>query len=428
MLRRTLALMSSMTLATITHAGAAQTALSYTPAQIPVADGMPIAELSIMRWHEGVFEPIPFQFDERDEFGLVWFRDTGFERNGEQGLYDRKDQLLFMYEDGGQRKADDAQPEEGSVLAELEVRSPQAETMYFYLVRNNGQRSHVRYIEHDPNTGVTRTPYYFLTADPDNELNWRYLGYNGYTGPADASIIDTLKMRMSGGILLKYPRVTLDNDNLRPKRIGFRIGPIRSVMHLETSVVFAGLPVMKLHVQAMRFPDHYEAHSYAKIPGLYRKAVKQPQVTVTIDGNNLVGGKTWTSAGGSLRGTVNGQMDAQEEELVERQLSTDNSWIIFDSGKGFALLTELLIPEELEGIPLDLVYQDDASLRNTPENYRGQLPNIGYALNGWPEADELNFAVRLLFFDQIESRDLERTAALRSGHALTTLVHDMTQK
>lgn len=428
MLRRTLALMSSLTLAAITHAGAAQTALSYTPAQIPVADGMPIDELSIMRWHEGTFEPIPFQIDERDEFGLVWFRDTGFKRNGEQGVYDQKDQLLFMYEDGGQRKADNAQPREGRVLAELEVRSPQADTLYFYLVRNNEQRSHVRYIEHDPNTGVTRTPYYFLTADPDNELNWRYLGYNGYTGPADASIIDTLKMRMSGGILLKYPRVTLDNDNLRPKRIGFRIGPIRSIMHLETSVVFAGLPVMKLHVQAMRFPDHYEAHSYAKIPGLYRKAVKQPQVAVTIDGNNLVGGKTWTSAGGGLRGTVNGQMDAQEEELVERQLSTDNSWIIFDSGKGFALLTELLIPEELEGIPLDLVYQDDASLRNTPENYRGQLPNIGYALNGWPKADELNFAVRLLFFDQLESRDLESIAALRSGRSLITLVHDETRQ
>src|SRR5690606_13098820 len=176
---------------------------------------------------------------------------------------------------------------------------------------------------------------------------------NGYTGPADASIIDTLKMRMSGGILLKYPRVTLDNDNLRPKRTGFRIGPIRSIMHLETSVVFAGLPVMKLHVQAMRFPDHYEAHSYAKIPGLYRQAVKQPQVSVTIDGNNLFGGKTWTSAGGNLRGTVNGQMDDDELALVERQLSTDDSWIIFDSGKGFALLTELLIPAELEGIPLD---------------------------------------------------------------------------
>jgi len=415
-------------MATMTHASAAQTALVYMPSQIPVADGLPIDELSIMRWHEGTFEPVPFQIDERDEFGLVWFRASGFNRDGEQGIFDQKDQLLFMYEDGGQQRTDDTQPGEGRVLAELEVRSPYAEPLFFYLVRNNADRSLVRYIEHDPNTGVTRTPYYFLTADPDNELNWQYLGYNGYTGPADASIIDTLKMRMSGGILLKYPRVTLDNDNLRPKRTGFRIGPIRSIMHLETSVVFAGLPVMKLHVQAMRFPDHYEAHSYAKIPGLYRKAVKQPQVSVTIDGNNLFGGKTWTSAGGNLRGTVNGQMDDDELALVERQLSTDDSWIIFDSGKGFALLTELLIPAELEGIPLDLVYQDDGAMRNTPENYRGQLPNIGYALNGWPEADELNFAVRLLFFDQIENRDLESIAALRSGRSLITLVHNKSRQ
>ena len=406
------------------QAGAAQTAMTYTPAQLPVADGVPIAELSVMRWQGGGFEPIPFQIDERDEFGMVWFRDSGFNRSGAAEVFDHEDQLLFMYEDGALKRPDSAVPEEGSLLAELEVRSPYDDTLYFYLVRNNSRRSQVRYIEHDPNTGVTRTPYYFLTADPENELNWQYLGYNGYTGPADASIIDTLKMRMSGGILLKYPRVTLDNDNLRPRRTGFRIGPIRSVMHLETSVVFAGLPVMKLHLQAMRFPAHYEAHSYARIPTLYRRTVKYPQVVVTIDGNNLVGGKTWTSAGGDLRGTVDGKMDVQEKALVEKPLSTDDSWIIFDSGKGFALLTELLIPKELEGIPLELVYQDDATLRNTPESYPGQLPNIGYALNGWPEADELNFAVRLLFFSRIDDRELENIAALRSGRSLITLVHN----
>lgn len=415
-------------LASLVHAAGAQTTITLEPADIEAARDKPIATLSLMRWYHGRFEPVPFQIDERDEFGMVWFSRTGFERDGNADVFDGHDQLLFMYEDGGARLPDSAEMPTGTVLAELEVQSPSAEPLYFYLVADNPERSQTRYIEHDPSTGVTRTPYYFLTADPENELNWQYLGYNGYTGPADASIIDTLKMRMSGGIFMRFARVTLDNDNLRPKRIGFRIGPIRSVMHLETSVVFAGLPVMKLHVQAMRFPGHYEAHSYAKIPGLYRRTVRHPQVAVTIDGNNLRGGKTWTAAGGTLRGTVDGYMDAEERALVEKPLSTDNSWIIFDSGKGFALLTELLIPEELEGIPLDLVYQDDAELDNTPESYPGQLPNVGYALNGWPEADELNFAVRLLFFDRLEGRVLEDVAALRSGRALTTRVRSIEQK
>lgn len=408
-------------------AEAAQTALTFTPRDLPSADQLPIGQLSIMRWINGAFEAVPFQIDELDELGLVWFETTKFKRDGKAGIFDQNDQLLLMYEDGGAKRPASKQPKEGDILAEIEVAPPSGDMQFFYLVRNNSQRSAVRYIEHDPSTGVTRTPYYFLTTDPDNELNWEYLGYNGYSGPADASIIDTLKMRMSGGILMRFARMTLDNDNLKPRRIGFRIGPIRSVMHLETSVVFAGLPVMKLHVQAMRFPDHYEAHSYAKIPSLYRKTVKQPQVSVSVDGNNLIGAKVWTAAGGDLRAVVNGEMDEQERQLVKRQLSTDDSWILFDSGKGFALLTELLVPEELEGIPLELVYQDDASLKVKPEHYDGQLPNLGYALNGWPEADELNFAVRLLFFDSLENKPVEDVAALRSGRALKKIIRPVVQ-
>ena len=288
----------------------------------------------------------------------------------------------------------------------------------FYLVRGNSERSSRSYVSHDPNSGVTSTDRYVLTTDPDNELNWRHLGYSGYHGRADASLIDTLKMRMSGGVLFRFPRITLDNDNLRPVMTGFHIGPIRSVMHLETRVVFAGLPMMKLHVQAHRYANHYEAHSYARIPSLYRSTLKQPQVSVSIDGNGLMGSLVRTARGGDLLATVDGSMDASEEEMVRRGLSSDESWILFDSRQGFALLTELDVPAELRGIPLGLVYQDDRQLSVRPEQYPGQLPNLGYELNGWPEQDELRFSVRLLFdqhFGKIEPTDY---VALRTGRAL----------
>ena len=118
---------------------------------------------------------------------------------------------------------------------------------------------------------------------------------------------------------MKFARMTLDNDNLRPKRTGFRIGPIRSVMHLETNVVFAGLPVMKLHVQALRYPNHYEAHSFAKVPTLYRKTLKQPEVTVSVSGNRLYGSHVWTATGAGLMATVDGQVDKQKKSWRQRR-------------------------------------------------------------------------------------------------------------
>ncbi|MDF1630249.1 MAG: hypothetical protein P1U78_10675 [Alcanivoracaceae bacterium] len=406
----------------LSHAGEQRalqhTVITLTPAELPDLEGLPIDSLSVMVWSGERFVPVPFQLDEMDRLDMVWFADSGFERRGTKGAFDGADQLLLMLRDAASAAAKDAQPEHGKIVAQVNLDTPEGIAYVFYVVQGNSQRDPRSYVSHDPNSGVTSTEHYVLTTDPDNELNWRHLGYSGYTGRADASLIDTLKMRMSGGVLFRFPRITLDNDNLRPVMTGFRIGPIRSVMHLETRVVFASLPMMKLHVQAHRYANHYEAHSYAKIPSLYRSALKQPQVSVSIDGNGLMGSLVRTARAGDLVAKVDGSMDASEEQMVRRGLSSDDSWILFDSRQGFALLTELDVPPSLHGIPLGLVYQDDRQLSVRPEQYPGQLPNLGYELNGWPEQDELRFAVRLLFdqhFGELEPTDY---VALRTGRAL----------
>jgi hypothetical protein len=371
-----------------------------------------------MVWDGEKFSPVPFQLDEMDNIDMVWFAQSGFKRFGAAGVFDGADQLLVMLRDSGLPGATSDELQDGEILAEIRLTTPENSERSFYIVSGNSARDPRHYVSHDPHTGVTRTDQYVLTTDPDNELNWQYLGYTGYHGRADASLIDTLKMRMSGGVLFRFPRVTLDNDNLRPVMTGFRVGPIRSVMHLETRVVFAGLPMMKLHVQALRYANHYEAHTFARIPSLYRSTLKQPQVSVSIDGNRLLGAAVQTARGGQLVGNVDGKMDDDERELVSKGLSSDESWILFDSRQGFALLTELDVPPALHGIPLDLVYQDDAEAEVRPEQYVGQLPNLGYALNGWPEQDELRFAVRLLFDQHFGELVPSDYVALRTGRAL----------
>ncbi len=394
------------------------TVLTLTPAELPSLSGISLENLSVMVWDGVSFSPVPFQIDEMDSVEMVWFAESGFSRVGKAGIFDGADQLLVMLRDSGIPAGDGKALPQGEILAEVRLTTPEDSERAFYIVSGNSARNPRHYVSHDPHTGVTRTDQYVLTTDPDNELNWEYLGYSGYHGRADASLIDTLKMRMSGGVLFRFPRVTLDNDNLRPVMTGFRVGPIRSVMHLETRVVFAGLPMMKLHVQALRYANHYEAHTFARIPSLYRSTLKQPQVSVSIDGNRLFGAAVQTARGGELIGNVDGKMDDDERELVRRGLSSEQSWILFDSRQGFALLTELDVPPALHGIPLDLVYQDDAEAELRPEQYPGQLPNLGYALNGWPEQDELRFAVRLLFDQHFGELAPSDYVALRTGRAL----------
>lgn len=207
--------------------------------------------------------------------------------------------------------------------------------------------------------------------------------------------------------------MTLDNHNLRPKRVGFSVGPIRSVMHLRTRVVLAGIPVMTIQVQAMRYASHYEAHTYAKIPDLYRATLKEPEVSVTVDGNNQSGAAVYTANFVDNPVIVDGKAD--DQAFADQTMTMDANWILFDSKRDFALLTHLTVPDELMETPLALIYQDDASLAVEPEQFPGQWPNLGYSLHGWPQPEELRFTVSLYFEDGLEGFAADEFARQRSA-------------
>lgn len=400
---------------------AEQRVLEIKASELPSARGLEIKRLSLVRWRDGGFEPVPFQIDELDEHELVWFSGSDHELQGTPGVFDASDELMALFRDAGEKAPGDEEPEQGRILSELEVRNPAGASLYLYLARDHEARSPMRYVEHNVETGVTRTPWYQLEVDPDNELNWRHLGYRGYEG--DASIIDTLKMRMSAGVLSRFTRMTLTNRNLDPRLLGVKRGAIRSVMHLETRVVISGIPVMTMQVQALRYPAHYEAHTYAEIPFMYRATLKEPRVSVSMDGHEQYGARVKTARSGDLVGTVDGHMDEDEREMKERGLSTAEDWILFDSRRGFSLLTLLEVPDKLSGIPLELVYQDDEDKEVTPERHPGQLPNLGYEIRGWPPEDKMRFAVKLLFDQSFHGLAPQRYASLRTDQGDWIRIH-----
>lgn len=394
--------------------------LEIAASELPVAEGLAIERLSVAAWNETGFVPVPFQIDEMGEADMVWFPDSGLERRGATGAFDREDRLLLLHADAGGKAPSDAALQEGRLLGLIKLNDTGQQDRFFYLLLDDPRRSDRRYVSHNVQTGATETAGYTLKVDPDNELNWRFLDYQTYDG--EGSIIDTLKMRMSAGLLYRGARIHMDNDNLRPTLTGFRSGPIRSVMHLETRVVFGGIPMMRLQIQAHRYPWHYEAHTYARIPALYKTALRAPEVAVSIDGNAQYDAIVRTARGGELEGLIDGRIDAEERRLIERGLSTDESWILFDSQRGFAMLTLLDVPPALSGIPLDLLYQDDAIAEVTPEQFVGQLPNIGYVLNDWPPERELRFSVSLLFDSDIGDQEPGRYASLRLSRPDLTVV------
>lgn len=383
--------------------------------QLPMVLGMAQERISVVSWsHEEGFAPVPFQIDEYGYADLVWFEQTGLKRDTKPGIISQQDMLLLKASDGGGKAPHHAVPEYGSLMAEIAM-TYKNKDYYFYVVKDSPERSAQTYVEHNLETGETRTASYVLKVDPKNELNWTYLSHVGYQG--DGSIIDTLKMRMSAGFMSRHARVTLDNHNLRPKVTGFKVGPIRSVMHLETRVVITGISVMKLQLQAYRYPDHYEAHSHAVIPTLYKAMLKGPEVTVSIDGNKQYGATVQTAKGEGLVAEVKGEPSPVQQALIDKGLDAENNWILFDSQQNFSLLAYLDLPESLADTPLALIFEDDKTLANKPEQYLGQLPNLGYMLKGWPPEKELRFSVKMYFDNALGTKDVANYAHHRTQAA-----------
>lgn len=370
--------------------------LQITPADMPAISGLRISSLHVATVRQGRLVPVPFQIDEYNTAGLPWFASVDVPIKGREAYYDADDRLLVVAGDASaERLPTDAALPPG-YLGELSL-TLQGETRYLHMISGDFPRSGVTYVRHDTATGITETPFYTLRVDPRNELNWQHLMVRSWRGDQSRSLVDTLKMRIAGGVFTALTRMTLDNDNLRPRVIGVRAGPIRAVMQVETTVVFAGVPVMRMQVQVHRYPRFFEAYTHARIPKLYRKALVDPEVRVTLDGNNLHGAQVRTARSSGVAAKVDGRMDDAERAMVARGLSSSEDWILFDSRNGFSLLTFLDVPPELQGIPLQLVYEDDVKRNDKPERVPGQGPNLGYGIRGFPPGEDFRFGVTLAF-------------------------------
>lgn len=371
-------------------------------ADLAALQGLPIRSLRFATVQKGVLQPVPFQVDEYNTAGLVWFPATGVPLNGKEGVFDGEDRVLLLAGDLSAETLPAGATLPAGHLGILQV-TMRGETRQLHAIQGEFPKSPQLYVRHDIANGTTETPFYTLDVDPKNELNWRYLMVKSWRGNRSDSLVDTLKMRIAGSVLLA--RLTLDNDNLRPKLVGAKAGAIRSTIQLETAVVVAGVTTMKMQVQLVRYPRHFEAFTHARIPRLYRSALSNPAVQVTVDGNNLRGAVTRTSRGGAVQGIVDGSLDANEKQLITRGLSASEDWILFDTRNGFSMLTFLDVPQELRNVPLQLVYVDDPKESDKPERIRGQGPNLGYGIRGFPPGEDFRFGVTLAFDKDLASVD-----------------------
>jgi hypothetical protein len=356
--------------------------------------GKPVASYSFFAQRDGRFDPVPHQWMEFTRDGLPWFAsDSTTENAGTTTTIDSTDRLLLRREDGGDKLAGRVSE---TVVGELAV-SVAGETRYFYVVANAYRQATQRYVKFDREKMVVKSTNYALSMDPENMLIWNDFYYRGYQGSSGAreSILDTLKIRLSAGVFSENTRITMNNSNLEPRIEEIVEGPLAWGVFATTTLHVARIPVMKIRNYFLLQPKQVDIHSRFTLPLVAKTVLQRPDISISMDGNQLYGGKLVTSWTGSKVALTDGKMSADEEAMVGNAMQGRN-WLWFSTDRGFDLLAMLDFRSGFEQ-PARLLYQDDATLSNEPERFPGQLPNVGFTIEDIPIGKEFYFLASLFF-------------------------------
>lgn len=360
------------------------------------AMGNPISRYSLEIIKRGRYRAIPFQFDEVDIHGSVYFEQSKVPLDGAIGILDGNDELLFRAIDAGDKRTGE-ELSSGTVVAEIEVTNPYGEIRYAYLVEGSRLRSDVAFVRYSKDMGLLETDFYSITVNKKNALMWDDFRYHSYQD-GEESPFDVLKIRLITGVVLKFAKVEFNNKNFVAKPVAEKIGPIRATSEFRLRIKFLKLPVLSGRIQAHYLPNSFNYDVRANIPTFRRKFIRDPRVSISFDGNDLEGANIYTvnQEEGEV-GLVDGRITVNELALMDNMYGEGSNWIMVKTHRNFDWVSSLKFKSKELSTPLGFFLEDDFDKKDKPERFRGQSPNVGYRLMDLPKRGDvqLNFSVYL---------------------------------
>jgi len=356
--------------------------------------GLQLEQLSLAAMIDGVLEPIPYQIDQYNIGGAVYFEGWQVPMAGSSGLMDSTDKILFLFKDAGERYQGKL-PHDGNILAEILTRDEQGTERFIYVMQNSRLRSDEQYVRYSAEQGLVETDFYSIHYNKDNHLIWDDFSYVKYVGERP---LDSLNLLLRGGILTSFAEVELDNEQLVAVPKGEIIGPIRTTTQLHFNVYFMAVPILDLSVQIHHGPKSLMYDVRGTIPELRRSLVADPTITMSIDANGLLGATVMTSAAPGLAGTVDGTIDEQEQAVIDAGLDPHNNWIWVSTKRNLDFLSYVDYLGDFDS-GMSLLFEDSFEKSRPGELFPGQLPNTGYVIEEFPKQGFIGVVVSLLMSD-----------------------------
>ena len=376
---------------------------------VPQSLGYQLDQLSLAAMKNGLLEPIPYQIDEYNIGGAVYFEGWDVPINGTKGVMDADDKLLFLLRDAGERRTH--QNYDGTLIAEICVNGPDQQPRYVYLVHGSRLKSDEQYVRYSAAAARVETDFYDLRYNQENHLIWENFNVASYQGEGEP--FDTMKIRLQAGVLTPVTKIKLNNNEIVAQPKGERIGAIRTTTQLEITMWMFEVPIFTASLQLHHYAKSLVYDMRVVVPEFRRALIVNPTASVSLDGNALMGANLLTAASPRDGAQVDGKMDSQERMLLEKGINEINNWMFTGTNRNLDLIAFFdFVADSKE--PLSLILQDDDQFEDQPERFIGQLPNFGVQINNMPTSGVLGFVVSIYMDDKFHGKPESFSRALRT--------------
>ncbi len=359
--------------------------------KLPGAVGYPIKEFSLASVIDDEMEPIPFQVDEYNEGGAIYFDGWDVPIAGSKDIVDQEDKLLFIYKDAGNRRKAHHRYD-GEIIHEIALTNSLGHIRYVYLVKKSRLRSDEQYVRYSADEALVETDFYSIEYNKENHINWDDFSIVNYDG--DSNPFDALKIRIETGIISSFAKTELNNKDLVAIPKGVNSGPIRTTTQMELTMWFLKLPLLRISLQLHHSPNSLIYDVRSVLPETRRSMLADPRIFISLEGNELYGTQIRTALGPKTPGITDGKIDANEQEFIANGISKTQNWIWASTKRNLDFVAFFdYTGEQTED--LSLHYNDDKELIDLPERFPGQLPNMGYKIHSLPESGYFGFAVNI---------------------------------
>ena len=361
--------------------------------ELPEALGQPIADFSLAAIIDGEMEPIPFQIDEYNKNGAVYFEYSNIELAGTHGIVDLNDRLVFVYKDAGERRGS-GHLYDGKIIQEIVLYDKTDTPRYVYLVKKSRLRSDDQYVRYSADEALVETDFYSISYNKDNHISWNDFSIVEFSG--DENPIDALKVRLTTGILNNFLRYEFNNKNLVATPKSVRSGAIRSTTQMDLVLNLAKLPLLHIDLQLHHYAKSTVYDVRILIPRALRVLLVDPVLIMSLEGNNLFGAELYTASGPKLPGITDGKVDDIERLHVENGFSGSDSWLFLSTKQNLDILAFFDFSSENKEV-ISLHYNDDENVIDQPERFPGQLPNVGFKIHDLPKSGPIGFVININF-------------------------------